>query len=44
MVSLFIRKRDALLDHVTLLSPDELLGDVTTTFSYQNYAMVAGVR
>ena len=44
VVSLFIRKRDALLDHITLLSPDELLGDVTTTFSYQNYAVVAGVR
>ena len=29
VVSLFIRKRDALLDHITLLSPDELLGDVT---------------
>lgn len=44
VVSLFIRRHDALLDHVTLLSPDELLGDVSTTFTYQNYAEAAGVR
>lgn len=44
VVSLFIRRRDALLDHVTMLSPDDMLGDVTTTFTYQNYAAAAGVR
>lgn len=44
VVSLFIRQRDALLDHVTMLSPDEMLGDVSTTFTYQHYAAVAGVR
>ena len=44
VVSLFIRRRDALLDHVTMLSPDDMLGDVATTFTYQNYAAAAGVR
>ncbi|RZL13903.1 MAG: hypothetical protein EOO62_06900, partial [Hymenobacter sp.] len=38
VVQLFIRQRDALVDHVTLLGPDELLGDVTTTFRYLDYA------
>lgn len=38
VVRLFIRQRDALVDHVTLLGPDELLGDVTTTFRYLDYA------
>lgn len=38
VVRLFIRQRDALLDHITLLGPDELLGDVTTTFRYLDYA------
>lgn len=44
VVSLFIRRRDALLDHVTMLSPDDMLGDVATTFTYQHYAVAAGVR
>ncbi len=44
VVCLFIRRRDALLDHVALLGPDELLGDVCTTFTYGPYAAVAGVR
>jgi glyoxylase-like metal-dependent hydrolase (beta-lactamase superfamily II) len=38
VVQLFIRQQDALLAYVTLLSPDELLGDVTTTFRYLDYA------
>lgn len=38
VVRLFIRRQDALLAYVTLLSPDELLGDVTTTFRYLDYA------
>lgn len=38
VVRLFIRQQDNLLAYVTLLSPDELLGDVTTTFRYQDYA------
>ena len=38
VVRLFIRQRDALVDHVTLLGPDELLGDLTTTFRYLDYA------
>jgi glyoxylase-like metal-dependent hydrolase (beta-lactamase superfamily II) len=38
VVQLFIRRQDALVDHVTLLGPDELLGDVTTTFRYLDYA------
>ncbi|MGI4875615.1 MAG: hypothetical protein ACRYFX_31045 [Janthinobacterium lividum] len=40
VVRLFIRQQDALLAYVTLLGPDELLGDVTTTFRYQDYAHV----
>ena len=44
VVSLFIRRRDALLDHVTLLSPDQMLGDVTSTLTYQHYAATGGVR
>lgn len=38
VVRLFIRQQDALVDHVTLLGPDELLGDVATTFRYLDYA------
>jgi glyoxylase-like metal-dependent hydrolase (beta-lactamase superfamily II) len=38
VVQLFIRQQDALLAYVTLLGPDELLGDVTTTFRYLDYA------
>ena len=38
VVRLFIRRQDALLAYVTLLGPDELLGDVTTTFRYLDYA------
>lgn len=37
VVHLFIRQQDALLAQVTLLGPDELLGDVKTTFRYQDY-------
>lgn len=44
VVGLFIRRADALLDHVALLSPDELLGDASTTYSYGQYAAVGGVR
>ena len=38
VVRLFIHQPDALLASVTLLGPDQLLGDVTTTFRYQDYA------
>lgn len=38
LVHLFIRTRDAQLAQVDLLSPDDLLGDVTTTFRYEVYA------
>jgi glyoxylase-like metal-dependent hydrolase (beta-lactamase superfamily II) len=37
LVHLFIRTRDAQLAQVELLSPDGLLGDVTTTFRYEAY-------
>ncbi len=40
VVRLFIRQQDNLLAYVTLLSPDEMLGDVTTTFRYQDYAQL----
>lgn len=37
VVRLFIRKKDALLSQVVLLSPDKLCGDVTTSFTYRDY-------
>ena len=37
VVRLFIRKKDALLTQVVLLSPDKLFGDVTTSFTYRDY-------
>lgn len=37
-VRLLIRAQDGQLQQVQLLSPDELFGDVTTTFSYTAYA------
>lgn len=40
VVHLFIRLQDAQLVQVSLLSHDDLLGDVTTTFRYQAYARV----
>ena len=43
-VSLLIRRADALLDQVLLLAPDEMLGDVATSFTYRDYAPVAGLR
>ena len=43
VVRLRIRKKDALLAQVSLLSNDDLLGDVTTTFSYTDYQRVAGL-
>lgn len=43
-VTLFIRKADGLLDHVTVLQADELFGDVLTTYSYQKYASTGKVR
>jgi glyoxylase-like metal-dependent hydrolase (beta-lactamase superfamily II) len=38
VVQLFIRQRDAQLAEVRVLSPDDLLGDVTTIFRYEAYA------
>jgi len=38
LVKLYIRKSDNLLDKITLLSYDELFGDVLSTFSYQDYS------
>ena len=38
VVSLTLRRADALVAEVSVLSSDDLLGDVTTTFTYQDYA------
>ena len=38
VVSLTLRRADALVTEVSVLSADDLLGDVTTTFTYQDYA------
>ena len=38
VVTLSIRRADARLVRVTLLAPDELRGDVTTTYDYADYA------
>ncbi|MBT9394632.1 hypothetical protein KLP40_15785 [Hymenobacter sp. NST-14] len=43
-VRLFIRQADGLLDHATVLQPDELFGDVLTTYTYQSYARTGKVR
>ncbi|QJD80823.1 MBL fold metallo-hydrolase [Spirosoma rhododendri] len=40
VISLFIRRADGLLDRATLLAPDDMLGDVLTTLTYQDYAAV----
>ncbi len=37
IVTLFISKTNHLLQKVTMLSDDELFGDVTSTFEYSNY-------
>jgi glyoxylase-like metal-dependent hydrolase (beta-lactamase superfamily II) len=39
-VKLYIRKADDLLDKITVLSYDELYGDVKSTFSYRNYSKI----
>lgn len=36
-VSLYIRRSDGLLDQVTLLEADPMLGDLLTTITYQDY-------
>ncbi len=38
IVKLYIRKSDNLLDKVTVLSADELFGDVLSTFTYSDYS------
>jgi hypothetical protein len=43
VVSLRIRKKDGLLAQVSLLSNDDLLGDVTTTYSYTDYRRMTGL-
>ncbi|GAA3995612.1 hypothetical protein GCM10022408_02690 [Hymenobacter fastidiosus] len=40
IVRLFIRTADNRLGKVTALGPDELFGDVLTTYTYQDYATV----
>lgn len=40
LVRLYIRKSDNLLDKITILSYDELFGDVLSTFSYSDYSKI----
>lgn len=40
VVSLYIRKSDHLLEKITLLSYDELFGDVLQTFRYKDYSLL----
>jgi hypothetical protein len=40
LVKLYIRKSDSLLDRISLLSYDELFGDVLTTVSYHDYSAI----
>lgn len=40
IVKLYIRKSDNLLDKLTLLSYDELFGDILSTFSYNDYSTI----
>lgn len=40
LVELYIRKSDNLLDKITLLSYDELFGDVLSIFSYKDYSTI----
>jgi len=43
-VSLFIRKKDCLLDKVTLLASEDILGDVLTIFHYDRYSVAGTLR
>lgn len=40
IVSLYIRKSDNLLEKVSLLSANDMLGDVISTFTYSDYSVV----
>lgn len=37
ILRLFIRRRDALLERITIMQHDDMLGDVTTTITYRNF-------
>ncbi len=41
IVTLYIRKADQLISHITTLSDDELFGDVLTTFLYTGYTRLS---
>jgi glyoxylase-like metal-dependent hydrolase (beta-lactamase superfamily II) len=43
IVRLFIRKADCLVEKITALSHDALLGDVLSTFTYAGYGKAGGV-
>ncbi|PJJ60454.1 MBL fold metallo-hydrolase [Hymenobacter chitinivorans] len=43
-VTVLIRKADQLVERVTVLSHDELFGDVQTTFTYQDYVRQGPLR
>jgi hypothetical protein len=43
-VTLFIRTADQLPEKITLLSYDEMFGDVITTFHYSQYVQAGGVQ
>ncbi|TGE28576.1 MBL fold metallo-hydrolase [Hymenobacter metallicola] len=44
LVTVLIRKADHVVAHVTVLSHDELFGDVLTTFAYQDYTRAGPLR
>lgn len=44
VVRLHIRRQDGQLGQVTTLSPDDMLGDVTTTYTYADYARLGQLR
>ena len=44
VVRLHIRRQDGQLSQVTTLSPDDMLGDLTTTYAYADYARLGRLR
>ena len=40
IITLYIRKADMLLQKLTILSDDELFGDVLTSFNYSNFSQI----
>jgi glyoxylase-like metal-dependent hydrolase (beta-lactamase superfamily II) len=42
-IELSVRRADTLLESITILSPHDLYGDVTTKFTYNNFATLSGI-